>query len=91
MKIPTCGDRFRQYDTASIHCFPNSKFVTSSGDFFDEDWGQVFPTEFFVDAEEVYFDCFDGVVADAESYGDTGDEGAEFTAFSVGRAETDVP
>lgn len=44
-----------------------------------------------MDAEKVYFDCFDGFVADAEGDGDAGDEGAETAAFGVRGAETDVP
>jgi hypothetical protein len=65
--------------------------MTSSGDFFDKDWGEVFATEFFVDAKKVYFYCFDGLVADAKGDGDAGDEGAEFTAFGMGCTETNMP
>ena len=44
-----------------------------------------------MDAEEVYFDAWEGVVSYPHCYGDAGDEGAEFTFVVVGCSETDVP
>jgi hypothetical protein len=91
MEIPTRRNRFRQHHPTRVHGLPHAKLVAATGDFLDEDWGEVLSAEFFVDAEKVYFDCFDGFVADAEGDGDAGDESAETAAFGVGRAETDVP
>jgi len=91
MEISTCSNGLWQHYATSVHGLPYSKFVTSSRDFFDEDGGEVFPAELFMDTEEIDFDGFDGVVADAEGDGNAGDEGAKFTAFGVGCAEANMP
>jgi len=91
MEISTCGNGLWQHHATGVHSLPDSKFVTPPGDFLDEDRSEVFPTELFVNTEEIDFHGFDGVVADAEGDWNAGDESAEFTAFGVGCAEADVP
>lgn len=44
-----------------------------------------------MNTEEIDFDTRKGVVSNAECYGDSRDEGAEFALVIMGRSETYVP
>jgi hypothetical protein len=58
--VSTCTDWSRDDYSSGVDCLPDVLEVDSSGDFFDQDGGESFRSEFLVHAEEIYLGCGEG-------------------------------